>query len=122
MRGHLFLREASWALLRNKSRSMLAALLSPSSYLRHTLHPSLFGLVLTIGITYGATLIVLDRLDAYASRASDQVAGLRVSVAAIAVNERWTWLAPIWAAASILVLTLLPEQSRAANIFMYRSF
>jgi len=31
------------------------------------------------------------------------------------------WVAPMWAAACVLVMTLMP-QARAANVFMYRSF
>jgi alginate O-acetyltransferase complex protein AlgI len=115
-----------WIFFRSNSLGeagrMFAALVSPSSYLRYTLHPSLFALVLTVGIIYAMTLIAIDQLDAYASRFSDQTAHSQVSLAAIAVNERWVWLAPICAAASILVLTLLPGQSRGANIFMYRFY
>ncbi len=116
--GWIFFRSNSLA----EAGSMFAALLSPSSYLRHTLHSSLFGLVLTIGIIYGLTLVVIDQLEHYALRSGDQDERAQVSVAVIAMRERWVWLAPIWGATSILVLTLLPEQSRAANIFMYRFY
>jgi hypothetical protein len=43
-------------------------------------------------------------------------------VISIALRERWVWLAPMWAMACVLMLTLMPRQSHAANVFMYRFF
>ena len=40
----------------------------------------------------------------------------------VALRERWVWLAPMWAAASLLVVTMMERQSGAANVFMYRFF
>jgi hypothetical protein len=38
------------------------------------------------------------------------------------VRERWVWIAPMWAAASLLVVTMMERQSGGANVFMYRFF
>jgi hypothetical protein len=40
----------------------------------------------------------------------------------IALRDRWLWIAPMWTTACILVVTLIPHQSRAANVFLYRYF
>ncbi|HTV65838.1 MAG TPA: MBOAT family O-acyltransferase [Bryocella sp.] len=110
-----------WILFRAGSLAqagqMFAALLSPPGYAHPLLHPSLYLLVATVGIAYALTLVGLDALDHYAGRLSASSAS-----AAVAVRDRWVWLAPIWAVACILVLTLVPHQGRAANVFLYRFF
>jgi alginate O-acetyltransferase complex protein AlgI len=95
---------------------MFAALASPASYARHELHASLYLLVGTLAAGYAATLFVIDWLDAYCERSQ------LGEVAAIALRERWSWLAPMWAVACVLVTTLMPHEGRAANVFMYRFF
>ncbi len=102
-----------------QTAQMFSALLSPAGYARHVIHPSLYLLVTVVAIGYAAALVIIDRLDAYAQRLQAAPAS---SAVVIAVRERWVWIAPMWATACVLVLTLMPHQSRAANVFMYRSF
>ncbi|HUI84757.1 MAG TPA: MBOAT family O-acyltransferase [Candidatus Binatia bacterium] len=114
-----------WIFFRADSLSeagqMFSALLSPATYARHVLHPSLYLLVVALALAYAATLYVIGMLEGYAQRA-EEPAGPRSEAMAVAVRERWVWVAPVWAMACVLVLTLIPHQGRAANVFMYRFF
>ena len=100
---------------------MFSALISPSSYLRHDLHPSLYLLVALPACGYALALLITDRLDRYAERPAQSPIS-RSEFVTVAVRNRWAWLAPIWATTCVLILTLMPNQSRAANVFMYRFF
>lgn len=112
--GWIFFRANSLA----DTGRMFRALLSPASYANQVLSPSLYLLVTVAGIAYAATLYIIDLLDCYAER--DGAA--RSEALSLALRERWVWLAPIWAITCVLVLTLIPHQSRAANVFLYRYF
>ena len=100
----------------NQAKQMFAALLSPASYTHRVLHPSLYLLVGVVAAAYAATLIAIDRLDRMAERSAGS------EVVMIAARDRWVWLAPVWAVACVLVITLMPHHGRAANVFLYRSF
>jgi len=113
--GWIFFRAGSLP----QAGQMFSALLSPLGYTQHALQSSLYLLVAVAGVGYAVALIVLIVLDSYAGRLQPLPAP---SIAAIALRDRWVWIAPIWAAACLLALTLVPNQSRAANVFMYRSF
>ncbi len=115
--GWIFFRAGSLT----QAVQMFSALLAPTGYAQHLLPSSLYVLVAVIGFSYAVTLIVLGVLDRYIER-FEQSPGSAATAAAIALRNRWVWIAPIWAAACILVLTLIPHQSRAANVFMYRFF
>ena len=115
--GWIFFRAGSLA----QAGQMFSALLSPAGYAHPLLHRSLYLLITVVGAGYAATLIVLDILDSYSERLQTS-ANAASSAAAIALRDRWVWLAPIWACACVLVLTLVPHQGRAANVFMYRFF
>lgn len=99
---------------------MFAVLLSPATYARHDLHPSLYLLVGVVVLAYAATLVAINVLDRVAVRALTSATSSEAAV--IALRYRWAWLSPIWAVTCVLLLTLLPHQSRAANVFLYRSF
>jgi alginate O-acetyltransferase complex protein AlgI len=97
---------------------MLTALVSPASYVDHVLPGSLYLLVTSVALAYAATLIAIDWLNRYAELAGENGS----EILQVAVRERWVWLAPMWAAASLLVVTMMERQSGAANVFMYRFF
>ncbi len=115
--GWIFFRANTLA----EARRMFAALLSPFGYAHPLLHGSLYLLIAIVGIGYAITLIFVDALDSYAERLHNSSSSTS-NVAAIALRDRWVWITPIWTVACILVLTLMPHQSRAANVFLYRSF
>jgi alginate O-acetyltransferase complex protein AlgI len=112
---------AGWILFRANSlpqaTQMLAAVASPASYLGHVLPRSLYLLVAGLAIAYAAVLFVINWLARYAERM-----GTRSEILEVMVRERWVWVAPMWAAASLLVVTMMERQSGAANVFMYRFF
>ncbi|MGC2111748.1 MAG: MBOAT family O-acyltransferase [Candidatus Korobacteraceae bacterium] len=115
-----------WIFFRSNSLSqagqMFGALLSPASYSSHALAPSLYLLVLAVATTYALALVAIDALDRYSERLKTAAIASRSETIAIFIRERWVWLAPMWVAASLLVLTILPTQGRAANAFLYRFF
>lgn len=114
-----------WIFFRANSLSqagqMFSALLSPAGYARHVLGSSLYLIVAIVAGAYAIMLFVIDRLDHYANQLDSTPASFS-EVLAIAVRERWVWIAPIWTAAVVLLLTIVTSQSRAANVFMYRLF
>jgi alginate O-acetyltransferase complex protein AlgI len=114
--GWIFFRANSLA----QSGAMSWALLSPANYSRHVLHQSLYLLVLSLAVSYAVVLVVIDALDRYSERDATATTS-RSELMATAVRDRWVWIAPMWAAAWVLVITLMP-QARAANVFMYRFF
>ena len=122
----LTLVSAGWILFRANSlpqaAQMLAAVVSPASYLDHTLPRSLYLLVAGLAVAYAAVLSVINSLDRYAERLGVDAATSPSEVVEIMVQERWVWVAPMWAAASLLVVTMMERQSGGANVFMYRFF
>jgi hypothetical protein len=116
--GWLFFRAGSLS----QVGQMFSALLSPSTYSSHVLHESLYGLVAGLAIAYAVLLYLIEVLDKRAEEFEAAAAAPRMELMAVVLRERWVWLAPMWAMACVLVLTLIPHASRGANVFMYRFF
>ena len=112
---------AGWILFRANSlpqaTQMLAAVASPASYVDHVLPRSLYLVVAGLAIAYAAVLFAINWLERYAERM-----GTRSEILEVMVRDRWVWVAPMWAAASLLVVTMMERQSGGANVFMYRFF
>lgn len=115
--GWIFFRANSLA----QAGEMFSALLSPANYGRRVLDLSLYLLVLCLAVSYAVVLVVIDTLDRSAERLETAAITSRSELIATVLRDRWVWIAPMWAAACVLVLTLMP-QARAANVFMYRFF
>ena len=96
---------------------MFSALLTPASYLQHFLPSTLYLLLLGVAVAYALTLMAVDALERYSQGLESRSTPL-----AIVLRDRWVWLTPMWVAASLLLLTAIPTQGRAANVFMYRFF
>lgn len=115
-----------WIFFRANSLSqagqMFLALVSPTSYGGYMLHPSLYLIVVTVAASYAVTLYATEALNTYSQRVFASDPASSSEVLAIFVRERWVWIAPIWAVTTVLVLTVMTGQSRAANVFMYRLF
>ncbi len=116
--GWIFFRANSLA----QVGAMFSALLSPANYARHVVDLSLYLLVLSLAVSYAVVLFVIDALDRSAERLETAAIASRSEWIVAAVRDRWVWIAPMWAAACVLVITMIPHQSRAANVFMYRFF
>ena len=110
-----------WIFFRANSLSqagaMFSALLTPAGYLQHFLPSNLYLLLLGVAVAYALTLVTVDALDRYSHGMESRSTPL-----AIFLRDRWVWLTPMWVAASLLLLTAIPTQGRAANVFMYRFF
>ena len=115
--GWIFFRAGSLA----QAGQMFSALVSPAGYTRHALDLSLYLLVGSLAILYAVVLEITDALDRRAERL-DAAATPVGEIVATLVHDRWIWLLPLWGAACVLVMTMIPHQSRAANVFMYRFF
>jgi len=117
---------AGWISFRSNSlpqaAQMLSAIVSPASYLDHVLPLSLYLLVVGLAIAYASVLSVINSLDRYSERLGIDEAATRSEIVAVIVRDRWVWVAPMWAAASLLVVTMMERQSGGANVFMYRFF
>jgi len=115
-----------WIFFRANSLSqagqMFSVLASPTSYGGHMLHPSLYLIVLTVAVSYAVVLFAIDALNTYSQRVAASAPVSSSEVLTTILHERWVWVAPIWAATTVLVLTVMTGQSRAANVFMYRLF
>ncbi len=109
--GWLPFRANSWAEL----HSMIASLIAPASYAGHALPRSLYLLVAAVGIAYAVALTVIDALEKLATRETAGTLG-------VMVRDRWTWLAPMYVAALVLVITILHGQSGSSTAFLYRFF
>ena len=116
--GWLFFRANSLS----QAGEMFSALLSPSSYVRPVLSPSLYGLVMSLALAYVLVLFSIDALDRYSERLAGGEPAASSAVIALLVRERWVWIVPIWATASLLVAMLMPGQGHGANVFMYRFY
>ena len=116
--GWIFFRSGSLA----QAGQMFSALASPAGYTRHTLDLSLYLLVGSLAVLYALVLATVDALDRQAERLGTATATPAAEILAIAVRDRWIWVLPLWGAACVLVMTMIPHQSRAANVFMYRFF
>ena len=115
--GWIFFRANSLA----QAGAMFSALISPAAYSSHVLHQSLYLLILGLAVSYAVVLVVINGLDRHSERLEAAAVTSRSELMATVIRDRWVWVAPMWAAACVLVMTLMP-QARAANVFMYRSF
>lgn len=101
---------------------MFSALVSPAGYTRHALGLSLYLLVGSLALLYALVLAIVDALDRHADRVDTSAGTPGAEIVAIIIRDRWVWVLPLWGAAWLLVMTMIPHQSRAANVFMYRFF
>ena len=101
---------------------MFSALVSPAGYTRHALGLSLYLLVGSLALLYALVLAIVDVLDRHADRVGTSAGTPGAEIVAIIIRDRWVWVLPLWGAAWLLVMTMIPHQSRAANVFMYRFF
>lgn len=115
--GWIFFRSGSLA----QAGQMFSALATPAGYTRHTLSLSLYLLVGSLALLYAVVLELTDALDRSAERLGTAATPAGEIVTTM-VRDRWVWLLPLWGAACVLVMTMIPHQSRAANVFMYRFF
>ena len=106
----------------SQARQMLAAVFSPASYLSHSLSASLYLLVLALAVGYVTVLLVSEALNRYLDRSQAGPGNLPAEVMLVLARKRWLWIAPLYATALLIALTVTLTQVRATSQFMYRGF
>ena len=102
---------------------MFTALLSPASYVTHSVPWALYLLVTALAIGYAAALLIIAGLDRYAERLGTPEATPRSEVITTILRDRWVWLTPMYAVALLIATWLVTRaQSAGASPFVYRSF
>ena len=106
-----------------QASQMFTALLSPNSYVTHSLPTALYLLVTALAIGYAAALLIIAGLDRYAEQLGTPEATPRSEVVMTILRDRWVWLTPMYAAALLIAIWLVTRaQSAGASPFVYRSF
>jgi alginate O-acetyltransferase complex protein AlgI len=115
-----------WILFRANSLSqatqMLAAIISPASYLAHFLSGSLYLLVFLLAAGYAMSVLVEDALNRFAARPQTTPATSQSTMIAGLARYRWYWIPPLYALALLVVLIVTHGQDAGAAQFMYRRF
>jgi alginate O-acetyltransferase complex protein AlgI len=116
--GWIFFRANSLA----KAGQMLSAVLSPASYLSHSVSGSLYLLVMVLGSGYVIVLLGVEALDRYSvgTGVSHEHAGS--GIIALLARKRWFWIPPLYAVTLLLVLAVTLSQGPAMSQLMYRAF
>jgi len=113
-----------WILFRannpQQARQMFAAVLSPATYSSHLLSASLYGLVVSLALSYGATLFVIERMNR--SLPSAEKATSRGGIFAALTRSRWYWIPPLYALTLIVIFLITHTREAGAAQFMYRRF
>jgi len=105
-----------------QARQMLSAVLSPASYLSHSLSGSLYLLVLMLAMGYTIVLLVIEKLNRYSIEpgTSDQAA--HPGFIALMARWRWFWIPSLYVLALFFLLMVTLTQRASTAQFMYRRF
>jgi alginate O-acetyltransferase complex protein AlgI len=115
--GWVFFRANSLA----EARRMLSAVLSPATYLSHSLSGSLYALVMVLAVGYAIVLLGIEVLDRYSI--SEVSSGhLRSGTVALMARSRWFWIPPLYLLALVTVVIVTHTHGADAAQFMYRKF
>ncbi len=116
--GWIFFRASSLP----KAGQMLSAVLTPASYLSHSLSGSLYLMVAALGIGYMLVLMMGDALDRYATASEFDGSHAGSGVMVFLARKRWFWVPPLYALTLLLLLAVTLTQAPATSQFMYRAF
>ena len=115
-----------WILFRANSvpeaRQMLAAVLSPASYLWHALSGSLYLLVLSVAAGYAIVLLVIESLDRHRVETEPSQSGSGQGIVAVLARWRWFWIPPLYALALLFVLIVTLTRGASTAQMMYGNF
>jgi alginate O-acetyltransferase complex protein AlgI len=110
-----------WILFRANSlaqaNQMLAAVISPKSYVVHFLSSSLYFLVGILATVYAVVLVVAGALERQVNNPDAQSGAV-----AILARHRWFWIPALYVLAMLVVLMITLTQSGGAAQLMYRGF
>jgi len=106
-----------------KAGQMLAAVVSPASYLSHFVGWSLYLMVVALALGYAAVLWVIDALDRHSVAPEASEANSRGEIIALVARKRWVWIAPFYALTLLVVVLIVTlTHSGGKGAFMYRIF
>jgi alginate O-acetyltransferase complex protein AlgI len=115
-----------WIFFRSNSlteaRQMLAAVLTPASYLSHILSGSLYLLVVTLAAGYGIVLLIAEALDRYPVEPQDAELASGAGFLGRMARWRWFWIPPLYALALIFLLIVTLTRGVSTAQFMYNKF
>jgi len=67
-------------------------------------------------------LLVSEALNRYLDRPQAGAGNFAAEVVLVLARKRWLWIAPLYATALLIALTVTLTQVRATSQFMYRGF
>jgi alginate O-acetyltransferase complex protein AlgI len=115
-----------WILFRANSlpqaRQMLAAVVSPASYVSHFLSGSLYVLVAAQAAGYAIALLVIDALNRCSVDEETYSGGPRPGVISLLARWRWFWLPPLYTVALLFLLVVTLTQGASTAQLIYRRF
>ena len=100
---------------------MLAAVVSPASYLSHFLSDSLYVLVAVLALGHGIVLRVADALDRHPAT-PDASQGDHLGFVAQMARWRWFWIPTLYVLVMIVLSLMTMTQNGSTSQFMYRKF
>lgn len=115
--GWIFFRANSMS----DARGMLAAVISPATYLAHSLTASLYFLVVALAAGYAVSMLVIQWLD-HSSRDEAIPQHEPNAEAPLIVRWRWFWIAPLYALTLLIVLIITLTRGVSTAQMMYGNF
>ncbi len=116
--GWIFFRANSWP----EARQMLAAVLSPASYVSHFLSGSLYVLVLVLAVGYEVVLLVINTLNRHTVAVATTGEVSHPGFIAFIARRRWYWIPPLYVLAMLFLSLLTLNQGSSTSQFMYSNF
>jgi alginate O-acetyltransferase complex protein AlgI len=116
--GWIFFRADSLA----QAQQMLAAIVSPRSYLVHFVSGSLYLLVIALAAGYAIVLLAVDAIDRFDTRLQAQPAETATGIMAFLARKRSVWVPPLYVLTLLIVVAVNYTQGAGAAQFMYRQF
>ena len=102
--------------------AMFRSLVSPSSYMEHSVPGTVYLLFAALAVGYAMTLLVSGALDRYSERL-DRAEPSPPNMLMLMARERWIWITPMYGFAMVIVVWLVTRaQSAGASPFLYRNF
>ena len=115
-----------WILFRANSpaqaRQMFSSLLTPATYVSHSLSGSLYLLVGLFAFGYALVLIVIDTLNAHLKEPDVTQHRERPGFAAFVARTRWYWIPPLYSVTLLFALIVTIARGTATAQFMYGNF
>jgi alginate O-acetyltransferase complex protein AlgI len=101
---------------------MVTAVLSPATYLSHSLNASLYGLVAVLSMGYATVLWMIDAMAHYSDEVQTSNAASDQTVMSKMARWRWFWIPPLYTLSLLFLLLVTMTQGASTAQFMYNKF